>query len=310
MERTTNQIMAAIARKRPQLRETSIRSYRQKLKKLTVVIGEERSKDVNFLLDIKLITDKLENLPSKAMRSNLITIATIAYDVFDPTPRRELDALIRVKKRFDEDYNRYRDNQMKNRKEQANWITWDQADEKVRRFETFYKKEKGAWNAFYLLLGTLYVNKNGVFPRRNVFATVYYHDGRKFFNDDKPNFYDNKNMTLTLTQYKTSNKYGKQVYQLNRRTRLVKAIRRYRYWNKTQFMLVSPLTMKPLSSPSMTKHLNHIFGKGVSSSMLRKIYVSEEVDDDPDMSMSERRTIARRMGHSIQANMEIYTKND
>jgi hypothetical protein len=57
-----------------------------------------------------------------------------------------------------------------------------------------------------------------------------------------------------------------------------------------------------LTSPQVTRILNKVFGKNMSSSMLRHIYLTDKFKDIP--LLSKMQNLATDMGHSISAAME------
>jgi hypothetical protein len=61
-----------------------------------------------------------------------------------------------------------------------------------------------------------------------------------------------------------------------------------------------------MAQPVLTKTINNIFGKKISASMLRHIYVSDVVLKDAP-KISELDDIARDMGHSRDQQM-LYKK--
>jgi integrase len=71
--------------------------------------------------------------------------------------------------------------------------------------------------------------------------------------------------------------------------------------NTNDYMLYSTNGNK-LSSPQVTRILNKVFDKNVSSSMLRHIYLTNKYKDIPALSKMEE--VAADMGHSVKQAME------
>ena len=66
-------------------------------------------------------------------------------------------------------------------------------------------------------------------------------------------------------------------------------------------------TEEPLESSSFTRLFNTLLGgKKVSSSMLRKIFISQKLDED--MSRKERKTLSKQMGHKAAQQVLTYSK--
>ena len=57
-----------------------------------------------------------------------------------------------------------------------------------------------------------------------------------------------------------------------------------------------------LSSPQITRILNKVFGKNVSTSMLRHIYLTDVYKDVPALEKMQK--LAKSMGHSLETSLE------
>ena len=105
---------------------------------------------------------------------------------------------------------------------------------------------------------------------------------------------------LVFNRYKTSKKYGQQTI------RIPEALRN----SIDEYLSEHPLRKQKLKqyplltnkqgeaykgSNSLTMLLNSAFGKKVSASMLRHIYLSNKFGDE----LKEREKIANQMGHSV-----------
>ena len=75
--------------------------------------------------------------------------------------------------------------------------------------------------------------------------------------------------------------------------------------NKNEFMLYSTNGNR-LTSQSINRILNKIFGKNISTDMLRHIYLSNVYKDVP--ALEKMQTLASDIGHSIGTAME-YVKH-
>jgi hypothetical protein len=71
--------------------------------------------------------------------------------------------------------------------------------------------------------------------------------------------------------------------------------------NANDYVLYSTNVNK-LSSPQVTRILNKVFDKNVSSSMLRHIYLTNKYKDIP--ALSKMQDIATEMGHSVLQGLE------
>ena len=57
-----------------------------------------------------------------------------------------------------------------------------------------------------------------------------------------------------------------------------------------------------ISCPQITRILNKVFGKSISTSMLRHIYLTNVYKDVPQINKMEN--LANEMGHSVSTAME------
>jgi L-rhamnose isomerase len=57
-----------------------------------------------------------------------------------------------------------------------------------------------------------------------------------------------------------------------------------------------------LTSPQVTRILNKVFGKNISTSMLRHIYITNRYKDIPSLRKMEQ--LSQDMGHSVSQAME------
>ena len=70
--------------------------------------------------------------------------------------------------------------------------------------------------------------------------------------------------------------------------------------------LLSTSTGRVVSNVSFNGMMERIFGSGISTNMLRKIYVTNMLADDVNMDI--RKDIAKKMGHSVSTQALIYNK--
>jgi len=133
----------------------------------------------------------------------------------------------------------------------------------------------------------------GIFqaPRRSIdFGNM------KWRNIDKSNdnYVDIKTGKFIFQNYKTEKSYGSQECEITKPLKLI-----LNKWFRVipdgcDFVLFDN-RMHSLSSPQMTHRLNEIFGKKISTSMLRHIYLTKKFGD---VDLSELQATATAMGNS------------
>ena len=130
----------------------------------------------------------------------------------------------------------------------------------------------------------------------------------------KENYVNLKTKVMYIKVYKTSKTYGTRKIKLTKElTDILKG------WEKIQreynpeleqvYLMpnVKSKLTKPQSQQSFTDMLNRIFWpKKISSSMLRKIYISELIDKE--LTPDERKKITKIMGHSLEMQEFIYSR--
>lgn len=152
-----------------------------------------------------------------------------------------------------------------------------------------------------------------ILPLRNDYVNLeVYKDSLPFFVDTKKNYIILEKKELILNRYKTSKIYGKgNVITLPQK--LVDIISEWfnvrnniypELYSQNQLLLNKKLV--PMSQVNLTQYLNKIFKKKVSSTMLRKSYISEKY---PVIhTTAEMVEDARKMTHSVALQQSTYRK--
>ena len=112
-----------------------------------------------------------------------------------------------------------------------------------------------------------------------------------------------KKVSFTLILYKTAKDYGMQIVDAPKELNVI--LKKWVKINTNDYMLYSTNGNK-LTSPQITRILNKVFGKNVSTSMLRHIYLTNVYKDLP--AINKMQQLANNMGHSISTAMEYIKK--
>jgi hypothetical protein len=127
------------------------------------------------------------------------------------------------------------------------------------------------------------------------------------FDEKTDNFY--KKGKLIFNQYKTKNVYGIATFDLAKRAPLLnKLIKKWMTINHGDYLLFSSNGNK-LAQSQITQYNNKIYGKSVSTDMLRHIYLTNFYKGKAMPSLEEMTQLSRDMGHSINTALQ-YIKND
>ena len=142
----------------------------------------------------------------------------------------------------------------------------------------------------------------GIFqpPRRSVdFGMMKFRN----YDKEKDNYIDIKNSKFVFQNYKTAKTYGMQETEINKPLKVI-----LNKWFKVvpdgcDYVLFDA-KLKGLTSPQMTHRLNDVFGKKISTSMLRHIYLQKKFGN---VDLEELQKTATAMGNSSMQAL-LYTK--
>jgi hypothetical protein len=286
------------------LSDGSIKLYIRNLQKL----NDGEITDFKFLKSPEKIITKIEKLKNNTKRSVLISIVSVLGCCPDDKK------LVKLRKQY-YDLMIEKNNEIKEsatdeatEDQKKNWISWDDVKKKFEELKEEvekFKNEKILSDSNYTtLLGymvlALYVHNP---PRRNkdyqlMNIVKKYND--KYDNDINYLSYDENK--FIFNNYKTSKKYGRQILDIN--DELKECVDFYlKFHPKVKGKITKTLntsflvshTGSPLvQTNSMTKLLNKVFGKKISSSALRHIFLTDKYKDVVD----EMKDDADKMGHS------------
>ena len=139
-------------------------------------------------------------------------------------------------------------------------------------------------------------------PRRLEYATVKI----KNFDTKVDNYVDIKKKVIGFNKYKTYKTYGFQLIELPKE--VLPTLKKFLKINETDYLLVKN-NGKPLSASDLSKRIGTIFGdEKMGVDVLRSMYVSRMYKNVPELVKLEK--VAQEMGHSVNAAMTYYKKND
>jgi integrase len=275
------EIQQLLKKNRPNLSESSIITYTSMMKNLM----KKMDKDIKFIL--KNPSKVIEFLKDKNQHTRKSMLAMLVSLTDDDRFREEMmkDAA-EMKDQLEK--------QERTDKQKENWMDWsevvDHYNMMYKRTFPLLKKEKLNTKEMDemvdLLLLSFYVL---IPPRRSQdYANL---KARNF--DDKVDNYVSKGK-LYFNKYKTQKFYGKQDVPMP--PKLKTLISKWMTKHDNDYVLFDKAG-KPLTNVKITNRLNRIFGKKISSSMLRHIYLSFKFKDAP--TLLEMKDLAEDMGHSI-----------
>ena len=276
--------------KEKKLSDNSIKLYMTILKNLN---DKREIRNFKFLSNPKKILEKIKDYKLTTQRNILIAIVSVLKNLGNDLYKSYYDLMIEYNKKI-EDGNK--DNE-KTETQKTNWMEWDDI---VAKFNELKGKLKGSSNISenmydnYLnavVLG-LYVL---IPPRRSKDYTLMKvsKDGKGL--DDKYNWLDMKKKQFIFNNYKTNKTYGQQIVDVP--TDLFELIKKYLKYKKDGegFLLVKFNGERLKQDNSITRILNKIFDKNISSSMLRHVYLSSKYGK----VLEEQKKDSELMAHSL-----------
>lgn len=149
-------------------------------------------------------------------------------------------------------------------------------------------------------------------PVRNDFIGCEVYDSAVFFPDNTKNYIYTDTKKFVLNRYKTKKTYGKMEIDLP--DSLVNIVKKWMNIRKQLFPkllskeLLLNKNLQPMSQVNLTQFLNRIFQRKVSTTILRKSYISEKYPVTQTTNEMERD--ARAMQHSVSVQQTVYRKKN
>ena len=279
---------------------SSKKLYLHNLKKLN---QDNEVKNLNFLKDKENILKQLEDKKPNTKRTYLISIVSAVKQSENKQIKKLYDFYYPMLEQLNKDFT---DNTKKTENEIQNWITDEEMNEIKENCDKILNDIKGKrkiddkqYNKLLdCLILSLYTK---VAPRRSLDfiemvidkpqenqTTNYYYQGKFYFN-----------------RFKTQKTYKQQIIDVP--TELNEIIKLYLKHKKTESnkLLVNVKGIPFKSSTDMTNRLNAIFNKKVSSSMLRKLFLTSKYGS----IINELEEDTKNMGTSVGTSLNNYIKD-
>ena len=188
-----------------------------------------------------------------------------------------------------------------NPKEEKNKLS---QDELIKLREEYKAKltDKFTKNDLYFVLLSLYTY---VVPLRGEdwYNTVLLYDSR-IPKEDKINHLNLEEKKMYLYNYKTARTYGTRILDIP--DELCEILKAFKEKSKSDYVICSPTGQKILQ-PNFCRLFKEATGKEFSSSMARKCFISDEINDK-NINVKSRKEIASKMGHSCSMQAVRYSK--
>lgn len=260
-------LINVIKEKRPELSESSIKTYDSILRNLYIKIFKSDKFDINKFNDTDIILKYLADIPANKRKTILSALFVISGK-----PEYKEQMLTDIGK-----YNDEQDTQIKNEKQTASWV--DTSDIKViaalheAMAKTILKRGVKDVDDLqtiqnYIILCLL---SGLIIPPRRLKDYTEFKINNITYND---NFLQGNK--FIFNNYKTAKHYGQQVVDVP--PKLLKIIKSWIKINPTDYLLFDNKLNK-LSNVTLNQRLNKIFNNKVSVNQLRHTYLSDKYQD-------------------------------
>lgn len=140
---------------------------------------------------------------------------------------------------------------------------------------------------------------------QDYYSAKFVRNDEDFAKWEDENVYDLRKGILYVRHHKTEEAIGAKTLVMP--PRIVSICETWGSINKNEHFIINTKNGNPLTQQAFTGLLNRIFAPHkVSSSMLRKIYVSSFLNSNP--SIEERKRVAKIMGHQIGLQEFVYSR--
>lgn len=297
---TNDELLQYIQTLRPNIRPITAKNY---VSQLSTLFRKNNSGEFNieWFKNTEAVLAALEGRPITSIRAVLNAICVL---LGEDTPKEYrtvlIDKTLELQKQYDS-------NEM-TEKQKDNWLTFDEVKANWKKAYDEIKpllNSKGEItnNQLYALSRFMMLTcTSGVFfpPRRCEFITLVLKPTDKAVD----NWIDLKKKEFVWNQYKTSKLYGTQRVPYGKDFNLL--LKRYLKRIGNQKYLIFGTDGEAISQPNFTQTLNRMYGRNVSTTMLRHIYLSHIHKDTPKIEDLKR--IATAMGHTLKEGMQYSKK--
>lgn len=281
-----NDIIEIVKKNRPHLNSNSLKTYKSILKNIyDKCFDDKEYKMENFNKDESILTH-LKDMPYNKRKTVLASLSVL-------TDNKNYNI------QMIKDIHEYNENEIKQEKTPQQQENMIEPEEVEKIFNTLgehakiiLKKDKLTSSDLNEVMKWVMVAlTGGIFqaPRRSIdFGNMKW----KNYDPEIDNYVDIKNGLFVFQNYKTAKEYSRQQNEISKPLKII-----LNKWFKVcdcNYVLFDN-KKQPLTSPQMTHRLNEIFGRKISTSMLRHIYATKKFGN---INLKELAETATEMGNS------------
>lgn len=311
-----------IKKNRPNLAQSSIKTYLSSLSRIIKDVKVELKTPEDFIKNIDAILEKAKDYTPIVRKSKLASIIVLLddkdglEDTGEYKDKEKTDAIKKLRfvmqkdmKAVDEEET----NQELSEKQKENFVPQDdifkiyellkEQTAPLFKLNTLNKKQFDMMQMYVLL--SLYIL---IPPRRTMDFT---HFKIRNINPEVDNYFlipkRKKDLgAFVFNQYKNAKKLGPQILERIPKE-LEKIIDKWMQYNKSDYLLVNSVG-KQVAGSKIALWLNEIFGKRISTSMLRHIYLTHKFGN---VNLKELKDTAEDIGNSgIERMLKYVQKNE
>lgn len=300
--------------------ENTMKMYLSTLNALAKSVGHNLSdSDDNGLWiekNYSKLIEHIDEVKSKHTRKNKIAVLLVFAQTYDLKDKIIKDLIERMDKLAQEVKTDYESNEMTD-KQKENWLTMEDLDKKIEELKADIPKTKLAgFNDYNKVIKYLILSIYKFVPLRNDIVDCKLVAGAPPKGDEDTNInyiYVPKTTaaSIVLNAYKTKDAYKQKViklpYEITSDLRKYMALIHSVSPNKW-FVIGKRDHDKSMTRNAFTKYLNKVFGKNVSTSMIRHTIVSSVYKVDKD-EYKQKQELADKMGHSVDMASLVYAKD-
>jgi hypothetical protein len=286
------------------LGDKTIKGY---IQRLYFINGKKKFQSLTFLRKteevIKYLKDNLSVSTQKSYAGTILSVLELKPSKLNDKAKKVYSSFI-----SDEDIEKLNSGE-KSEKQKDNWISQSEIQDIKKELEKkaieYSKKPQVSiteYNAIMKnMLLSLYVNLP---PRRaSDYALMKFQNDT---GDKKFNYFTDKDK-MVFHNYKTSKTYGTQTIDVAKNKALLKDMKMYlkhRKGDNNNMLLVKANGVAFNAINDITRTLNSIFGKKISTNMLRSIYVTDKYGEMKSGMIED----AEAMSHSVKTQQTQYNK--
>jgi hypothetical protein len=295
-------IKESIMEKRPNLSQSSIKTYMSNINTTARELEKELSTTQDIISNYKEILEHFNKF-TPVIRKTKLSAFIVALDEKDKNSEDVKNILVEMRAQLYKDIDEANSDENKqklSKSQEKAYIPWSEVMrvyEQLRiEAEPLFKLENLTRKQFQRLQDFVVLSLYTLTPPRR--SMDYTEFKLRNFDKEKDNYMittgKKKIPFLVFNTYKNANKIGQQKLQISNQLRNI--IQKWSDKNPHDYLIVGSKGTDKITQPKLNLYLNNIFGKNIGSSMLRHIYLTEKYSD---VDLEELQQDTEALGNSL-----------